>query len=171
VTEHLTPGIPTTADVQRLVAAELSRSSRVGHVALLLVALVTVLATASLWLTEAGLPLRTHIAFAGLTAIGLSWVGYAWWVLFTRQLVFDIHRVVAARMALGFSAAFVAASFALAMFAPADSGRFGQAAWAAGGCGVVMCVAALVLLRRAQRRVAALRSRRSALEAHTQGLT
>jgi len=95
---------------------------------------------------------------------------YSWVRVFSRQLFFAIQRVAAARMALGFRAVFVAASLVLAMIAPPESGRFGQAALAAGGFGGVMCVVAFGLLRKAERRVATLQARRSELEAHARGI-
>lgn len=145
----------TAADVQRLVSQQLSLPSRVGHIALLLVALAAVGVTASLWATEVGLPLRTHIAFGGVTLVGVSWVAYAWWVLRNRRVLLATHRLVAARMAVVFSAAFVIGCTAVALAAPA-----GKAAFVAAAFGGVMCAAAVWLLRRAHDRVQALRSRR-----------
>jgi len=156
----------TAADVQRLVSSQLSVTARIGHAALLLAALAAVGVTVSLWATEASLPLRTHVAFGAVTLVGLCWTAYAWWVLRTRRVLLATHRVVAARMAVVFSAVFAVACVAVALMTSSGAAAFGAAAF---GC--VMCAAAAWLLRRAHLKVAALRSRRDEIARALAGTT
>jgi len=158
MTDPAMPAPLTTADIQRLVSRQLSMASRVGHVALLLAALAALGITGSLWATEGQLPLRTHIAFGGLAVVAVSWVVYASWVLTTRRVLLATHRLVAARMGLVFSVAFVAGALAVAVLTPA------AAALNAAAFGSVMCLAAAGLMRQARVRVKALQSRRAELE-------
>lgn len=153
------PAPPSAVALQRLVAGELSPAGRLGYVALLLVAVAVVFVTASLWLTETGLPLRTHVAFGVLTAIGVSWVTFASWTLTSKRPLLAAHRVLAARMALAFSAVFVVGSLVVSVLTPD-----GTTARAAAAFGVVLCVVAGALLRRAAHRMNALRARRAELE-------
>jgi hypothetical protein len=151
--------------MQARLAAELSLPARVGHIALLLAALGSAGISAALLLTETGLPARTRVAFALMVVIGCCWVAFATWVLARRRVLFARHRVIAARMAVTFSAMFTIGSVAL---------RWSDAApraWpAAMGVGLVMLAIAGFMLVRAQRRVAALIARREALE-HLLGTT
>ena len=94
-------------DMQKQMARELSLPARLGHTALLVVSASVSALTASLWLTEPSLPLRTHIAFGAIVAIGLAWSGFAWWVLANRRVMLANQRVIATRMALGFTALFL----------------------------------------------------------------
>lgn len=150
---------PSAAHLQDLVAGEVSLAGRLAHVALLLVALAVVCVVASLWLTEAALPLRTQVAFGALTAIGLAWVTYACWVLTTKRPLLAAHRIVAARMAVAFSALFVVGCLAVSVVTPDAAAARSAAAFGAG-----LCVIAVVQWRRAGRRVNALRSRREELQ-------
>jgi len=94
-------------DMQKQMAREQSLPARLGHTALLVVSASVSALTASLWLTEPSLPLRTHIAFGAIVAIGLAWSGFAWWVLANRRVMLANQRVIATRMALGFTALFL----------------------------------------------------------------
>jgi hypothetical protein len=94
-------------DMQAQLARELSLPARLGHTALLVVAASVSALTASLWLTEPALPLRTHIAFGAIVVIGLAWTGFAWWVLANRRVMLANHRVIASWMAVGFTALFL----------------------------------------------------------------
>lgn len=94
-------------DMQAQLARELSLPARLGHMALLVVAASVSALTASLWLTEPALPLRTHIAFGAIVVIGLAWTGFAWWVLANRRVMLANQRVIASWMALGFTALFL----------------------------------------------------------------
>lgn len=151
------------AAVRQLADAELSVPSRLGHIALLLAAVGMTVLVASLWLTEPALPLRTHVAFGVMTAIGLSWNALAIWVLTTRRILFARHRIVAGRMAVTFTAAFTTGALAMA----AATGA--AAALAAAGTGVVMVAVAVVILRRAHRASARLMARRDMLERELAG--
>jgi hypothetical protein len=150
---------PTAADIQRLLGAQLSLPSRLGHTALLLTSLGAAGVVGALLATETGLPPRTRIAMAVLVAIGLSWAGFAAWVLARRRVLLAGHRVVAARMAIGFSSV-----FALGAWATGAWGGAGRPAYAAGGVGLVMLAVAVALHHRARRRVDELSRRRAELE-------
>jgi len=94
-------------DMQKQMARELSLPARLGHTALLVVSASASALTASLWLTEPSLPVRTHVAFAAIVAVGLAWTAFAWWVLANRRVMLANQRVIAARMALAFTALFL----------------------------------------------------------------
>ena len=94
-------------DMQARLARELSLPARLGHTALLVVAASVSALTASLWLTEPALPLRTHIAFGAIVVIGLAWTGFAWWVLANRRVMLANQHVIASWMAVGFTALFL----------------------------------------------------------------
>jgi hypothetical protein len=145
--------------MQRRMSMELSVRARRGYTGLLLVALFMSIAVASLWLTEPLLPLRTHLAFASMVAIGLSWVGYAVWVLTRRHVLLAGHRIVAARMAVTFSTLFTIGSAALGYWGPNARAGYGAA-----GTGLVMLVIALAMLRSARSRYRELTERRRGLE-------
>jgi hypothetical protein len=159
------PGV-SVAQIQRMMAAELSLRTRVGYVALLLAALAMAVMVGSLWLTEPSLPLRAQVAFALIVGIALSWVAHAGRVLTSRRVLLAAHQVVAARMAVGFSLVFVAGMIAIALW---DSGRAASVASVAAPSGTVMLAAALFLLVRARRRYAYLQERRVTLEAALAG--
>lgn len=149
----------SVAEMQRLIAGELSLPARLGHTALLLVALAMTAVIGSLWLTEPSLPVRTQAAFAVMGAIGLSWVAYAAWVLTRRRVLLAGHRIIAARMAVAFTTIFAAGSLALGLWSTA-----GNAAYGAAATGAVMLAAAIAMLLSARRRFAALMQRRRELE-------
>jgi len=148
----------TPQDAMRLADAELSLRSRLGYVALLLAAVAMTAVVASLWLTEPALPLRTRAAFGALTVIGLSWAGFALWVLTHRRVLLGRQGIVAGRMAVTFSTVFLAGALAIGV----TGGR--RAAFAAAGVGLVMVGAAVTALVLAHRRVDRLAARRRALE-------
>ncbi|HEY0624328.1 hypothetical protein [Sphingomonas sp.] len=143
----------------RIAEAELSSAPRLAHGALLAVALTMTVVTASLGLTEPGLPPRTAIAFAVLTAIGLGWTGYAVWVLTQRRVLYARQRVIAGWLAVTFTSIFTLGAFTLGLAADLPAGL------AAGGLGCMLMAAALLLLARARRRLAALTDRLRQLEA------
>ena len=142
---------PSVEEMQRMMIEELSLRARVAYTALLLVALGVAGAVGSLWLTEPSLPVRTQIAFGAIVAIGLSWVAYAAWVLTRRRVLLAGHRVVASRMAVTFSALFVAGALVVGMVPAA---LFGS----------VMLAIAIAMLIHARRRFARLIERRRTLE-------
>jgi hypothetical protein len=150
---------PSIEQVKRLLAEEAGLPSRLRYTTLLLAGLCGAGVTLSLLLTEPELPGRTRIAFTLLTGIGLAWAAFAAWVLARRRVLFAVHRVVAARMAIAFTGLFTLGALAL--------GRWGGdgVPWApAAGTGIALLGTAAVLLVRARRRVAALERRRRQLE-------
>jgi hypothetical protein len=149
---------PPTAEFRRLLDAELSLRSRIGHVVLLLAAAAMTVVVASLWLTEPALPTRTTAAFAVMTLIGLSWMAFSGWVLTRRRPLFGRDGLVAGRMAVTFTSAFAGGALAVGY----SSG--GAAPYAAAALGLVLVAAAGALLVQARRHVARLTTRREALE-------
>jgi hypothetical protein len=141
-----------------MLDAELSLPSRLVYVALLLAALTMTAIVGSLWATEPGLPTRTQVAFGVMTVIGLSWVAFAVWVLARRRLLYAWDSVVAGRMAVTFTATFVAGALVVGYV----SG--GAAPYAAAALGIVMLGGAVALLVRGQRKFARLSERRTILE-------
>jgi hypothetical protein len=152
------PKVPTE-EIQRLIAGELSLASRLGHTFLLLMALAMTGVIGSLWLTEPSLPGRTQIAFALMIVIGFSWVAYAIWVLTRRRVLLAGHRIIAARMAVTFSALFVAGFAILGVWGPVARVGFTAAAF-----GLVMLAVAIALLLHARKQFARLLERRQVLE-------
>lgn len=155
------PGLPDPLSMealQSLAQEQLSLWSRLGYVGLLLLAAMATTVVAALWITEPDLPLRTQAAFLVMTAIGLSWMAFAWWVLGRRHVMLARHGVVAGRMAVIFTALFLIGAM-VAVYISVN-----PAAFAALWTGIVMLVVAVGLLLRANRRFAQLTERREALE-------
>jgi hypothetical protein len=150
------PGISVAA-MQDRMAAQLSRRARLGHVLLLLAATAMTGTIGSLWITEPAIPRRTHLAFAVMVLIGVSWAVYAVWVLTRRRVLLGQHRVVAGRMAVTFCAIFTVGCAVVAL-----SGA-GRPAWAASAVGAVMLLISTALLAQARRAVADLMSVRERL--------
>ena len=148
-----------SAAVRRRLTAELALPSRLGHTALLLAGLAMAALAAAHLVTEPGLPMRTRVAFGAIGAAGIAWAGYALWVLARRRVLFARHRVVAARMAVAFTATFTAG----ALLAGLQSGRT-AGALAAAAAGAVMLAAAVTVLVRAGRRVRELTRRQREIE-------
>jgi hypothetical protein len=144
--------------VQALAGGELSLKARLGYVGLLLVSAALTIVVVALWLTEMSLPVRTQAAFGVMSLIGASWMALATWALRARRPLFARARVIAGRMAVAFSALFVAGCLAAVIIA-GDAAAYGAL-----GTGTVMLVAALAVLVRARRRFAELAARRCALE-------
>jgi hypothetical protein len=104
------------------------------------------------------LVVRCQLAFGVMIGIGLSWVAFALWVLTHRRLLLARHRIVAGRMAVTFTALFLAGALA----AGYQSGA--RAAFAAAALGIVMLGAAVAMLLQAHRAFDRLTARRRALE-------
>ena len=155
-TPPLAPAV--VADLRRLARTELSMRARVAHILLALAAAAMTIVVTSLWLTEPALPLRTTIAFAMLTGIGLGWVAFSIWVLRNKHVLLARHRVVAGRLAVSFSSVFVVGCLLVGF---ASSSR---AVWLASVMGVALLVIAIVLWRRAETAHARLLARRNTLE-------
>jgi hypothetical protein len=108
-------------------------------------------AIATLWATEPGsLPTRTAAAFAGLIVIGLAWAVLAGWTLVKRP-VFAAERVIAGRLAVVFT---TATTLVTALI----GGPL------AAGPGLLLSIAAVVVLVRARAYRDRLRSQVAALE-------
>ena len=144
--------------VQKLARGELSVKARLGYVALLLVSSAMTVGLVSLWLTEAFLPLRTHLAFGAMVLIGTAWAALSIWALTTRRVLFARDRVIAGRMSVAFTALFLAGAI-VAVLVSGKAAAFGAAA-----TGAVMFVIALRVLSGARRRFVELAARRDALE-------
>jgi len=144
--------------ISHMVDVELSRRGRIGHVALLLCAAAMTIGLVMLWTTEAALPLRTHVAFGLMIAIGAAWTVYATWVLTTRSVRLARHRIVGAWMAVVFSTA-----FAVLFAAIGYAGQLGVAPYVAAVVELGFVAGAVLMLIRARRQFAALVARRDAL--------
>ncbi|RAY14931.1 transmembrane transport protein [Actinomadura craniellae] len=129
---------------------------RLRYVLLLLAGAAGAVLIASLWATEpGGLPPRTHLAFAALTAVGLGWAGFAGWALTRRGPLYARDRVIAARLALGFAAGTAAGTVTIA----AQRGDATAVLTALAAGLVLVAAAALALLHARARRTALLRLR------------
>jgi len=148
----------SAASLHRLVDAELSMPSRLGYVGLLLAALTMTGVVGTLWATEPALPMRTHVAFGLMVAIGSSWIVFALWVLTHRRILFARHNIVAGRMAVTFTSVFLLGSLLMGY----ATGR--SEAYKAAAVGLLMLGLAVVVLVRAHREFARLAARRDALE-------
>lgn len=147
----------SAADLQRLADTELSLKSRLGYVVLLLVSLMMSGAVGSLWATEPLLPARTQIAFAAMVLIGLSWSGFALWVLNSRRILLARHSIIAGRMSVMFTSVYLCGALAVGY------AKGGGGAFAGAGVGAAMLIAAVVVLRRAHRKFSELAARRQML--------
>jgi hypothetical protein len=148
---------PSISDMQRALASELSVGARIGHTLLLLTSFSVAAVTAALVLTEPALPPATLAALVMVTVVGLAWTAFAGWVLTRRRVLFASHRIVAARMAVAFSALYTVGAALL--------GPQGAPAWyAAMAVGVAMLGAAIALLVRARNRFRQLSAQRAGLE-------
>lgn len=148
---------PAAGEIRRALDGELSIPARAGYTLLLLTSFSVAIVTAALLATEAGLPARTRIAFTVMTGIGLAWTALAAWVLTRRRVLFAPHRVIAARMAVGFSALFALGTLIVGP------------QWIAGwywalATSLAMLVVAIILLLNAGRRFRELSARRAQLE-------
>ncbi len=147
----------SAASVRRAAHGALSMRARVGYVALMIVSVCGAAALVSLWATEPGLPWRTHVGFAAMTALCVGWASLAAWVLSRRRVLLGYDRVLAGRMAVTGSGLFLMGT----VVAAAVSGR--PAAWGGVLLGLAMFAVALVQLRRAARQFLELVTQRDAL--------
>ena len=157
MTTH-TPPPTLAADLRRLTVLELSLPARMGYIALLLAASTMTAIVSALLLTEPGLPLRTSIALAVMAAIGLSWMGFAVWVLSHKRILLGRQRIVASRLAVAFGSVFVVGALLIGYATARPS------ALAAAGLGALMLSVALSMLIRARRAFTQLSKRREVLE-------
>ena len=153
----MSPQIQSLQDVRKLAGGELSLKARLGYVCLMLVASAMTTVIASLWLTEAVLPLRTQLAFGVMSLIGACWTVLSLWVLATRRPLFARDRLIAGRMAVVFTSLFLAGAIAAVVVAN------NIAAYAVLFTGVAMLAMAIRVLMGARRRFAELLARRAEL--------
>ena len=144
--------------IRMLANSELSMTSRLGYVALLLLASAMTVIVVTLLTTEPGLPGRARVAFVILSLIGISWIGLATWALTSRRPLAARDRVIAGWMAVAFTSVYLAGTVVVA-FMSRDAG--GLAAMAGG---VLLLTLAVMALRKAKRRFAELAARRAELE-------
>ncbi|MGH8052022.1 MAG: hypothetical protein ACRERV_12805 [Methylococcales bacterium] len=150
-------------DLVQLTGHALSTRARLGHVGLLLAALAMSIVLVALLVTEPGIPMRTHIAFAVMLAMSLSWTGYTIWVLKNRWTLLANHRIVAGKMAVAFTAIFTIAALATGFSTGKSTG------FLAAGMGAALLVIAIGLLARAKQRFIFLQNRRVQLERELAG--
>ena len=135
----------------------LSWQQRARYVALLLGSIAVGIVLIALLATEPDLPAHTFAAFAGMALIAAGWVAFAAWVLTRRRPLYSRDRVVAGRMAVGFSGLFTTVAGVVALIGG------GGAAVGAGGLGLLMTLAAVWMLMRARHRVSDLEAQRHEL--------
>jgi len=150
--------------LQRITDQGLSTRARYGHVALLLAATGMCVLIASLLATEPALVLRTKLSFVVMLTIALCWISYAIWTLANRRALLARHRVIAARMAVVFSAVFSMGALAIGLSTESSAG------FLAAATGGAMLGAAVLLLRHAHHAVARMQLRRAQLEARLGGV-
>lgn len=152
---------PTATEIRRMLETELSMRARIAYTFLLLFDLCMGAAIVSLWVTERGLPPRTHIAFGVMTVIAISWATFFIWTLSRRKVLLARHRVVSGRLAVAFTAAYTVGAALIATM-QANMRGAGIVAAALGGIMLALAVAWLV---RSRRRLAKLLDRKRVLEA------
>ena len=152
------PRAESLRSIRKLAGSELSLKARLGYVALLLVSLGMTVVIASLWVTEASLPLRTQLSFGAMNLIGVSWAALATWALAARRPRFARDRVIAGGMAVAFTSLFLAGAFAAAIIAN------NEAAYAVMAVAAFMFTIAIKVRQRARRRYAEMAARRAVLE-------
>jgi hypothetical protein len=104
------------------------------------------------------LPMRTSIALSVMAVIGVSWMIFAAWVLTRKRVLLGSHRIVAGRLAVAFSTAFVIGAVAVGLTTSNAS------SYAAAAMGAVMLLVAVTMLARAKRQFAQLSKRRDELQ-------
>lgn len=146
-------------DIRRMLHAELSFKARAAYLIGLLATTSFSAALLSLWLTEPHLPSRTQIAFAILVVINISWASFCAWALSRRKVLYARQGVIAGRLAVLWSAVFVAGALLTGVASGHASGGL-----MAAGTGMLFLGCALVMLRRANTRQEQLLHLRRSLE-------
>ena len=137
--------VPSTERVMAMIRGELSSPRRWFYRGVLLAASVGVAAILSLWTTEPGpLPLRLHIAFGALSAIGMSWVCVLTWILWRRRCPTALDRIATGWVATGACTLFLAVAVPVAVV----RGDTESAIWLA-ALGLSMWGIAVMMLRSA----------------------
>lgn len=145
-----------TAMMQTNIFA-LSWQQRARYVALLLLSMGIGMVLIALLATEPDLPSHTFAAFAGMALIAAGWAALATWVLTRRRPLYGRDRVVAGRMAVGFSGLFTAAACVVAVIGG------GSAALVAIALGLLMTLVSIGLLMKARLKVRDLEAQRHEL--------
>jgi hypothetical protein len=157
---------PATDEVMALIRGELSSRRRWFYRGVLLAASIGVAVIVSLWTTEPGpLPLRLHVAFAGLSLIGVSWIGVLSWILWRRYCPTALDRIATGWVATGACALFLIVAVSIAM----SRNRVGEAMWI-GVAGVFFLTLAVTMLWRAYAQRARLRAKLAELERSSAGV-
>jgi hypothetical protein len=147
------PGYPAAQ-----VLRGLSLPRRIGYVIAGVSGLAAAAMIGTLWATEpAPLPARTQLAFAALIAIGVAWAVFAAWALARRPL-FAVDRLIAATLALTFTALTTIGTVAVAWSRSSTVG-----VWAAAAVGLPLIAVAAVMLARTHAYRARLLARRHEL--------
>lgn len=135
---------PATDEVMARVRGELSTRRRWFYRGVLVAASIGVAVVVSLWTTEPRpLPLRLHLAFAGLTLIGASWVGVLSWILSRRYCPTALDRIATGWVATGACTLFLLMAVGIAW----SRDRVGEVAWVVIGGVFFLSVAAVMLCR------------------------
>ncbi len=117
----------------------------------------------SLWTTEPRpLPPRLHLAFAGLTLIGVSWIGVLTWILTRRYCPTALDRIATGWVAAGACSLFLVMAVGIAL----TRDRVGEVMWVA-IVGVLSLAVAVGMLWRAYAERARLRARLAELECNS----
>lgn len=144
--EHMIPAPPAEKTIA-LIKGELASRRRWFYRCVMVAAILGLSALLSLWLTEpTPLPIRLHLAFAGLTAVLVGWIGVLGWILLRRSCPTADDRVATSWMATLASALFTAVGVPIAWF---RSGPMMGASLAA--MGIALLVIAGMMLARAYR--------------------
>lgn len=146
---HLDEPTLSADQIRKLVHKETSMRSRLIQTSFLLLNLTALTLLCSLWWTEPALPARTHAAFAVLALIVLGWVLFFGWVLTRRRPLYGLDRVIAARMALGFTTLSLVGTTAVAATRGSTPAVI---AAALSGTLLVACAAAMYARARSTRR-------------------
>ena len=151
---------PSTKDVMAMIQGGLSSPRRWFYRGVLLAASVGVAIILSLWTTEPRqLPLRLHAAFAGLTVVGISWIGVTTWILWRRRCPTALDRIATGWVATGACCLFLVIAVPIAVLRK----RAGGAMWIS-LLGIFLLSIAIGLLWKAYSLRAYLRAKKAELE-------
>ncbi len=141
----LTSPPPAIDQVMMLVRGELSSRRRWFYRGILLAASVMAAVILSLWTTEPReLPLRLHVAFGAMTAVGISWIGVMTWILWRKRCPTALDRIATAWVATGACGVFLSVGAGIAIARERTGGVF----WIA-VVGVFLLIFAVGMLRNA----------------------
>jgi hypothetical protein len=151
---------PATDKVMALIRGELSSARRWFYRGVLVAASIGLAVIVSLWTTEPRpLPLRLHMAFAGLTLVGASWLGVITWILSRRHCPTALDRIATGWVATGACMLFLVMGVAIASM----RGQAGGVV-AIGLTGILLLSVAVAMLWRAYAERSRLRFRLAELE-------